>query len=103
VALGDDTPPITVFSPVNMSAAIVGQQLTPGATTSTVDLAYVVHYPYQVAGFEPILKVTNNYGNIASARLIQPNGEPYPSTIDNAPKCNGTGGPGKGDYTVRVP
>lgn len=45
--MGDDTPPVTIFSPFNLSAAIVGQQIVPGDTTSTVDLGYVIHYPYQ--------------------------------------------------------
>ena len=46
--------------------------------------------------------MSQNYGNVASATLINPDGTPFPPPPNNAPSCNGAEGKGKGDYTVCV-
>lgn len=81
-----------------LSAAITGQNISAGATTSWAAITYKIGFPYQVRHMDSALSQTGGASTVPAA-LYYPNGEMFTSTDRNAPNCTGTQ-PDAGDYTA---
>lgn len=79
---------ITVQSNYSLSAGVVVRSIQTDATTSSVQLSYLVQRPYQVLSFNRTLTVTGTNAGTVTAAFVDPQTlAPYPSPPNNAENC----------------
>lgn len=79
---------ITVQSNYSVSAGVVVRSIQTDASTSSVELSYLVQRPYQVLSFNRTLTVTGTNAGTVTAAFVDPQSlAPYPSPPNNAENC----------------